>query len=214
MIMKYLFLCVLICATHLHAQNPITSDVLEVLGFSRNGKVAYMVHTKAEAGEGSTYTLFIQNLVSDSIYVEKKLDRTPEQEMQRAFALRQFNNDLRAHRIVLGQAQKRDFPATIGTYRLEGGVEQVKEEGNLGWAGVTGEGIRRVKVFVKQNGRNKYIRDRIFADVLPTSYFVSGFYKSPFESKIAVVVAISYLGFEASTHRSFRIIGTRIGDRF
>ena len=212
--MKKIFIFAFLFATLLQAQQPVNADVLEVLGFSRDGKVAYMVHIKTEAGEGSTYTLFIQHLISDSVYVEKTLERVSEQDMQRSFALRQFNNEIRAHRIVLGRAQKRNFPATVGTNRLEAGVEQVKEEGNLGWAGVTGEGIRRVKVFVKQNGRNKYIRDRIFADILPTSYFVSGFIKSPFEDKIAVIVAITYLGFEASSHRTFRIIGTRIGSRF
>jgi hypothetical protein len=209
--MKKIFIPIFLLTSFVQAQNPPTIDVLEVLGFSRDGKVAYMVNKKAE---GSTYTLFIQNLISDSVYVEKTLDRVSEQDMQRSFALRQFNRDLRTHQIVVARAVKRNFPANIGRDVFEAGVEHTKVTGNLGWAGVEGEGIRRVKVFVKQNGRTKFIRDRIFSDVLPTSYYVAGFYKSPFEDKIAVVAAISYLGFEATNHISFRLIGTRIGTNF
>jgi hypothetical protein len=177
-------------------------------GWSRDGKFAYL-QKKYIAGRGGTlFSYVVINTVTDEViwqYDDDWLDSNSV-DAEVSFAKNRVNIEtiLDEYNIVHGKGVRlHNFPLVLNGNEYESKLEIIKKTGEAlveleesGMVGFLGD-IQSFKTYIVLNGRKK---KNIFTkhDPKAFSYWVSGFFQSPFEERILVVIGEETWGNEGT----------------
>ncbi len=202
-------------------KNPaiyITYSSFFPVGWSQDSKLAYIRRGAREAADGDVYAIYIQDMVTDSV-VFKELIRTRKHKNIKEFWLENRDSlESIFNKYKIQQTSLKLFHFPLTTSQIHGSVVNIIET-NLA---IKREkppfynymGIKSLQIELILNGtRIKQIHSKTFK-YLPYAVSVVGFFKSPFEERIAVVVCILQRGFEGVPSKYFSLIGAGIGQQF
>ncbi len=187
-----------------------------VIGWSRNDNFAYLVRTGPEAADEEIYFFVIQNLITDSVYVNEVLRMTMGTNVNDLWDAqgKTIQSKLNAHDIERVNGELSHFPGVFGRFRdtlLE--IEHQTRRGEDPTRGF--QGVSHCRLILRQNGmQTKTVDNREFR-FYPLAVDVAGYIKSPFSDRIAIVVRMISMGWEGPPNgSSVYVVGAGIGSKF
>lgn len=199
-------------------------DAIRPVGWSNDGKFAYLIEEAFEAVNNYKLRLFIQDMETDEILAEKSWEAseqagwTEEQDFD-------FNEVWAKERATfVGLIAEHKIQEGLGTkllplpYQLEGRSYQVENRDILSRSDYTGNDIvsKHELIAVATGLGQKRIANQTFGkyDLVQATH-VLGVFKSPFEDRIAVLDAAEYRGYEGPPNvLKFKMVGCQLKGGF
>lgn len=178
-------------------KNDIIHDFskLYLIGFSADGKIAFIESRQLEGVGAEQVIFFVQDLVSDDIL--EKIDGQGEEGAEGAFMhfLKKngsaIDSALEKHGIKKSPCKYEEFPYNEKDREITVSVS-VSDTGKLQY-----DFLRIIDyscIASNEAGKKKVLRAK--KDAVLENAFVCGFIKNPFENRLAVVIAEEKYGFE------------------
>ncbi len=186
------------------------------IGWSGDGKLAYIIEPADEACGCYFFELYIQDMKSDRLVYEFKHNDNGSGDnlssvWDKNYEL--FKKELTKHKIIQKgsqKLQKRDF--TINKQKYTAKIKtQSKQDPDFSI-----ELVKNTKVFISKNGKEKQVMDRKSDkhDLLE-NVTLSGVIASPFEERIAIVLQEENRGYEGPPNvLSIRLVGASLSKGF
>ncbi|MBQ9630046.1 MAG: hypothetical protein IJR49_00460 [Treponema sp.] len=183
---------------------------LYVLGFSQTGKIAYIEAQNFEGVGEFIFLFYIQDLVSDKIFyhfskAESELEYGKQSVKDFLVAnSEEFDKVITQHKIILENHNFNEFP-----FRQNHHVLNVS-------ADVKDTGRKMHELFqisdytltaINEIGKQKTLH--LQKDVPVENVFVCGYVKSPFENRLAIIIAEQRFGFEGFDLH-YHIVGSNL----
>lgn len=206
-------------------QEELIVEKIYPVGWSKDGKLAYYLEPGDEACGCYFAKLVIKDLKSDAVLWQFDYDsselqdtmkrRTPESlpSLWR-FKRELFASKLREHRII---PQRRFalllFPASHMGDRLDADLKTTETRANQDYGIIKGAVLQLAS---QRKGRKTVFEQTYGTDeALPLDMKVLGYFKSPFEPRIAVVLIYVWRGYEGPPHVThFQIVGASLDSGF
>jgi len=189
----------------------MTDAVFIPVGWSSDGKFAYIVDTYPDGFGDLVRDVVVQNMSSDKVMYEKT-NRGPEMDeagIKRGEFPKVFQQALGVYEFSPKKdIEMMEFPLISGDYAYSVHIEQVTvlEEGHF-----YGDTIESYQVRIKRSdGTSKVVHRYSSAESALYDVQVAGCIKSPYEERIAIVIAEIKHGFEASKSVSPKLIGSHL----
>ncbi|MGH1365137.1 MAG: hypothetical protein ACRBF0_16370 [Calditrichia bacterium] len=189
---------------------------LYIIGWSRSDNLAYLVKTGPEAADEEIYVLIIQNLVTDSVYVNEVLRMPMATDIDALWDKHStdIRPKLKKHDIERTNSELSHFPGVFGRFRdtvLE--IEQQYKRGEDPMRSY--QGVSHCSLILRQNGSQSKTVDKREFKYYPLAVDVAGYVKSPFSDRIAIIVRMINMGWEGPPNSSsMYVVGAGIGSKF
>ncbi|MGW8169565.1 MAG: hypothetical protein ACWGHH_06140 [Sulfurovaceae bacterium] len=186
------------------------------LGWSKDGKFAYIIVHANEAEDSSRIEFLVQDMVSDSIVFSMKIENEDDNHLVRSMQSKQndIDNFLAKFSIVRTQNKLTEFPAQDGVNIVDiskqasyqtnpefSNNEKFLSDIMISLNSMKDYKVSKTKVLYRKNLSKTHTYDM----------YVVGYIKSPFENRIAIVASRVVRGFEGAPHISkIDMIGARI----
>jgi hypothetical protein len=183
-------------------------------GWSADGKFAYITHRESEGRGGTVYRYVILDAVRDKVVWELEHDtfnsetgKITNYDFNREPGLshlREFQKQLKHFNIQSGKGTNfQSFPLKHNGNTYTATAFSVPEENGQFWDKIKSF---RVLIEAQNKGRKQITSDN---DVKAHSYWIAGYFKSPFEPRILVVIGEEKFVFEG-TEAFFRFSGSHL----
>ncbi|MCF6207506.1 MAG: hypothetical protein L3J47_11575 [Sulfurovum sp.] len=212
-----------------HVKDYMISEKLYVAGWSKDGKFAYAVQTPNEVRDKEQGVFIIQDMVTDKVLEKIQWEFTPPKRDNRDDFVSYMKPPvakiatlLKKYHIVTDKELLKQFPI--------GGVS----EGNAVDAKLFMRWVNQPEMFIEtekllthltlkllktedfKSTKRKVVFEK--RQMLPARYldaFVGGYFKSPFESRIAVLLVMIQRGWEGPPHvLNVKLIGASLSKGF
>ena len=196
------------------SQYPPHAPDVRIWGWSNNGKVAYSIEREIEGRGGQQIDFVIFDLIKDLVVIELKMDSEDHDgdTDEDLYNLYKSNilSALKANNIIDKKVDFLRFPITKNNTVYNGHIIDIEyKKGAIGFDNV----VSRYKVSVTANN-NKKIINNFNPITSETGYiYVCGYFLSPFENRVLIIVAEESWGFEG-TDLYYRFAGCHLGTGF
>lgn len=181
------------------------SEIFPV-GWSRDGKFAYITKVSVGGRGGTLFTYFIVDTVTDKVVSEFEDDWSDSSDVSIEESIRKkmdiYSSQMHKYKILEGEGVRFfNFPIKDGGKTYEAKLEVVNKADEDPFLG----SIQQVDVFVTLDGS---ISKRIYSkgDTRAYSYWIAGYFLSPFEKRALVIIGEEKRAFEG-THGDFIFSG-------
>ena len=164
---------------------------LYIVGFSPDGKSAWLRIDERDGTGEREFGFFIQDLVSDEVLWDFSSPAEGKIEDFLRGNAKLFDSELERFSVRVAEAVVEDFPYTNADIKLDAKIE-IRKSGRFLNESV--EFSDYSLVVQNASGNEKTVLERKGLPV--EEAFVCGFVKNPFEERIAVIVAEAAFGFE------------------
>lgn len=189
---------------------------LYVIGWSRNDNLAYLVRTGPEAADEEIYIFVIQNLITDSVYVNEVLRMKMDTSVEDLWDAQgsKIRPKLKAHGIERVNGELSHFPGVFGRFRDT--IVEVEQQTKRGEDPTRGyQGVSHCRLTLRQNNTQTKTVDKREFKFYPLAVDVAGYVKSPFSDRIAIVVRMISMGWEGPPNGSaVYVVGAGISSKF
>lgn len=197
--------------------HPHLMGTLMPLGFSVDGKFAYMYERAVEAEDGYYLAFNVLDLVNDSVLLYL---RNPNEydlwNWEQVMAVMQptYVQQMQKYGIVMERVHRQDFPISTGkgdiTIRVEKSVMPISEDR------FNERFYKAVEVFlVNAGGEEKSILRRDYESEYMLEFSVCCYLKSPFEDRIVVIIEETSRGWEGPpSPMDYVIVGAHLTKGF
>ncbi len=188
------------------------------LGWAKDGeRLAVLLAKPNEASDERTWKVQVIDLVSETLVLDEEILHVDQGGIE-GFWLANENRVMeliKPHQVVPDEFHLHPFPALLGRLRSDSyEVSLTREYGkepNIGY-----QGIRNLDVsLLNSEKETKSIFKKSWNEWLPLASGVVGYLPNPQGSRIAVIIAITWRGYESAPHvRSFFIVGAGVAENF
>jgi hypothetical protein len=204
-----------------------SSDGLFPVGWSVDGKFAYVTQVSSPFRPDVVCRLVIQDMVTDKVVWDtgsrsmmdlvesgKTLPKLNGEPLSTGYFFTYYYDELSAAlaRFKIVSVSKADlfqFPCAMNGYTLDASVIVLSKSTAEGFEGTPVYGSFAYDLFMKHSVLGK---KKIFSEKLSDTYLLSvdpvGFFVSPYEKRAAVVVAYYKWGLELEHSATYRVVGS------
>ncbi len=172
-------------------------SVMYVLGFSKDGKMVWCDDRYIDGKGSNKFTLYVQDIVSDEIIqtiTEDVADIPGNTSMVEYFVKTkkaEIKKALEDNKIRISKSEVKEFPVRIGQNNFDAKID-FQDTGRFL------NDIQKISnyscIVTKNNSTKKTVTSKKECTV--ENAIVAGFIKSPYEDRLAVIIAEASIGFE------------------
>ncbi len=196
---------------HIHSPLLYRYDKIASIGFSKNGKFAYVTEHEVEGRGGTLYTYKIINTINDKIIWKYEDDIKDIMDDPYKFSYARVKDRLQKalqeHKIkYVIQPLLRKVPYKFDNNKISFAIKAISRKNKDGFNG----NYLSLKVIARTNNGYKrvyYSKDKAF------SYSIMGVFKSPYEPRIVLILAKEFYGSEG-TALYYTPIGVHLKQNF
>jgi hypothetical protein len=189
---------------------------IRIWGWSKNGKVAYSIERWIEGRGGQKIDFIIFDLINDTIVFELKMDSYEQDDFTDESLYNLFKNNIlntmEMHNIIEQRTEYLQFPIRRNNMMYNSYIIDVEYKNGF-------EGffdnivVSKYTIQVEANNGKKIIGIFCPVNILTRWLYVCGYFLSPFENRILLVIAEEHWGFEG-TELTYRFSGCHLGIGF